>query len=60
MFTGSEGGKAMAITYTLIATAIFNHVDTQALLTRLLAQIADHKATRLVDLIAWCYAFMAA
>lgn len=61
MFAGSEGGgKAMAIAYTLIETAKLNNVDPQAWLTWVLAQIADHKITRLDELLPWRYAAGAA
>ena len=52
MFAGSEGGgKAMAIAFTLIETAKLNNVDPQAWLTSVLAQIADHKITRLDEFL---------
>ena len=61
MFAGSEGGgKAMAIAFTLIETAKLNKVDPQAWLTWVLAQIADHKITRLDELLPWRYAAQAA
>ncbi len=61
MFAGSEGGgKAMAIAYTLIETAKLNNVDPQAWLTWVLSQIADHKITRLDELLPWRYAAQAA
>jgi len=61
MFAGSEGGgKAMAIAFTLIETAKLNGVDPQAWLTWVLAQIADHKITRLDELLPWRYAAQAA
>jgi transposase len=61
MFAGSQGGgKAMAIAYTLIETAKLNKVDPQAWLTWVLAQIADHKITRLDQLLPWRYAAQAA
>lgn len=61
MFAGSEGGgKAMAIAFTLIETAKLNDVDPQAWLTWVLAQIADHKITRLDELLPWRYAAQAA
>src|SRR6056297_107929 len=63
MFSGSEGGgkaMAMAIAFTLIETAKLNKVDPQAWLTGVLAQIADHKITRLDDLTPWRYAAQAA
>lgn len=57
MFIGSEGGgKAAAIAYTLIETAKLNNVDPQAWLTWVLGQIADHKITRLDELMPWSYA----
>ena len=57
MFAGSEGGsKAMAIAFNLIETAKLNNVDPQAWLTWVLAQIADHKITRLDELFPWRYA----
>ena len=49
---GSEdGGKAAAIAYTLIESANMNDVDPQAWLTDVLARIADHKITRLDELL---------
>ncbi len=61
MFAGSEGGgKAMAIAYTLIETAKLDKVDPQAWLTWVLARIADHKITRLDQLMPWRYAASAA
>lgn len=60
-FAGSEGGgKAMAIAYTLIGTAKTNGVDPLAWLTDVLARIADHKITRLDELLPWSYAATAA
>ena len=57
MFAGSQGGgKALAIAFTLIETAKLNNVDPQAWLTWVLAQIADHKITRLDELLPWRYA----
>ena len=50
------GGKAAAIAYTLIETAKLNKVDPQAWLTHVLATIADHKITRLDELMPWRYA----
>ena len=61
LFVGSEGaGKAAAIAYTLIETAKLNKVDPQAWPTWVLAQIADHKITRLNELLPWRYAAIAA
>lgn len=60
LFVGSEGrGKAAAIAYTLIETAKLNSVDPQAWLTWVLARIADHKITRLDELLPWRYAAQA-
>ena len=61
LFVGSEGGgKAAAIAYTLIETAKLNGVDPQAWLTNVLGRIADHKITRLDELLPWRYAAGAA
>ncbi|WP_299893255.1 IS66 family transposase [uncultured Ruegeria sp.] len=61
LFAGSEGGgKAAAIAYTLIETAKLNKVDPQAWLTWVLAQIADHKITRIDELLPWRCAASAA
>ena len=61
IFAGSEGGgKAMAIAFTLIETAKLNKVDPQGWLTWVLGQIADHKITRLDELLPWRYAAQAA
>ncbi len=57
LFMGSErGGKSAAIAYTLIETAKLNGVDTQSWLTDVLARIADHKISKLDELIPWSYA----
>ena len=61
LFVGSEGGgKAAAIAYTLIETAKLNGVDPQAWLTDVLARIAEHKITRIDELLPWSYAAKAA
>ena len=61
LFVGPKGGgEAAAIAYTLIETAKLNGVDPQAWLTWVLAQIAEHKITRLDELIPWRYAAIAA
>ncbi len=61
LFVGSEGGgKSAAIAYTLIETAKLNGVDPQAWLTDVLKRIADHKITRLDELMPWSYAAAAA
>ena len=52
LFAGSErGGRSAAIVYTLIETAKLNGVDPQAWLTDVLGSIADHKITRLDELM---------
>ncbi len=57
IFVGSEGGgKAAAIAYTLVETAKLNGVDPQAWLTNILSRIADHKITRIDELLPWSYA----
>ncbi len=49
---GSEGeGRSATIAYTLIETAKLNSVDPQAWLTDVLGRIADHKITRLDELM---------
>ncbi len=56
MFAGSEnGGKAMAIAFTLIETAKLNKADPQAWLTWVLEHIADHKINRIDELMPWNY-----
>ena len=56
MFAGSQrGGKAMAIAFTLIETAKLNGIDPQAWLTDVLSRIADHKITKLDELMPWNY-----
>lgn len=61
LFVGSEGGgKVAAIAYPLIETARLNGIDPQAWLTNVLGRIADHKITRLDELLPWSYASVAA
>ena len=61
LFVGSEGGgKSAAIAYTLIESAKLNGVDPQAWLTDILGRIAEHKITRLDELLPWRYAAAAA
>jgi transposase len=61
LFVGSRGGgNAAAIAYTLVETAKLNGVDPQAWLTHVLGHIADHKITRLDELMPWRYAAEAA
>ena len=57
LFMGSEGGgKSAAIAYTLIETAKLNGVNPQAWLTNVLGRIAEHKITKLDELMPWRYA----
>ena len=51
-----RGGKSAVIAYTLIETVKLNGVDPQAWLTDTLARIADHKSTKLDQLMPWRYA----
>lgn len=61
LFAGSEGGgRSAAVAFTLIETAKLNGVDPQAWLTDVLGRIADHKITRIDDLLPWRYAAAAA
>ena len=54
LFMGSKGGgEAAAIAYTLIETARMNNVDPKVWLRWVLARVADHKMTRLEDLMPW-------
>ena len=54
LFVASEGaGKSAAIAHTLIETGKLNRVDPQAWLTDTLGRIADHKITRIDDLLPW-------
>ena len=61
LFAGSErGGRSAAIAYTLIETAKLNGVDPQGWLTDVLSRIADHKITRIDELLPWYCAAPAA
>ena len=56
LFIGSDsGGRSAAIAYTLIETAKLNGVDPQAWLIDVLARIADHKISRIDELLPWRY-----
>lgn len=53
-FCGSDaGGQRAAVVYTLIATAKFNDVDPRAWLGDVLARIANHPASRIIELLPW-------
>ena len=61
LFVGSEGGgRSAAIAYTLIETAKLNGINPQAWLSDVLGRIADHKITRIHELLPWRYAAAAA
>ena len=53
-FAGSdEGGRRVAVIYTLIATAKLNDIDPQAWLADVLARLPDHPAKRIHQLLPW-------
>jgi transposase len=54
------GGRSAAIAYPLIETAKLNGVDPQVWLTDVLSRIADHKITRIDELLPWRCAAAAA
>ncbi len=61
LFVGSTGGgRSAALAYTLIESAKLNGIDPQAWLTEVLSRIADHKITRIDELLPWRYAAVAA
>jgi hypothetical protein len=54
LFAGSDrGGQRAAVMYSLIVTARMNDVDPQAWLAHVLANIAQHPASRLDELLPW-------
>ena len=54
LFAGSDrGGRRAAVMYSLIVSAKMNDVDPQAWLAHVLANIAQHPATRLDELLPW-------
>lgn len=56
MLMGADrGGNSAAIAYTLIETAKLNKIDPQVWLTDVLSRIADHKITRIDELLPWSY-----
>ena len=57
--TGEEVNNFLN-SHTLIQTAKLNGVDPQAWLTDVLSRIADHKITRIDELLPWRYAAAAA
>ena len=56
LFIGSDaGGKAAAISYTLIETAKLNAVHPNDCLADTLARISDYKINKVDDLLPWCW-----
>lgn len=54
LFVGSDrGGERAAVMYTLIVTAKLNDIDPQAWLADVLERIADHRASKLDELLPW-------
>ena len=54
LFAGSDrGGQRAAIMYSLIVSAKMNDVDPQAWLAHVLANIAQHPANQLDELLPW-------
>ncbi|SIT45029.1 hypothetical protein BN2475_520007 [Paraburkholderia ribeironis] len=54
LFLGSDsGGERAAAMYSLIATCKLNGVNPRAYLEYVLTHIADHKITRIDELLPW-------
>ena len=54
LFAGSDrGGQRAAVLYSLIVSAKMNDIDPQAWLAHVLANIAQHPASRLDDFLSW-------
>ena len=54
LFAGSDrGGRRAAVMYSLIVSAKMNDVDPQAWLAHVLANIAQHPANRIDELLPW-------
>ena len=54
LFAGSDrGGERAAVMYSLIVSAKMNDIDPQAWLAHVLANIAQHPASRLDELLPW-------
>ena len=58
--TSAGGHLLAAIAYRLIETAKLNGVNPQAWLTDVLGRIAEHKITKLDELMPWRYAEVSA
>ena len=57
LFAGSDrGGQRAAVMYSLIVSAKMNDIDPQAWLAHVLANIAQHPASRLDELLPWNWA----
>ncbi|CAO3424131.1 Mobile element protein [Azospirillum doebereinerae] len=56
LFAGADiGGERAAAMYTLIETAKLNGLDPEAYLRDVIARIADHKITRIDELLPWSW-----
>ena len=54
MFAGSDaGGETAAAIYTITETAKLNGINPQVYLKNVLAQIQDHNAKKIADLLPW-------
>ncbi len=54
LFAGSDrGGERAAVILSLVQTAKLNDIDPQAWLADVLARIADHRSSRLHELLPW-------
>ncbi len=54
LFAGSDaGGDRAATIYSLIGTAKLNDLDPEAYLREVLTPIADHRVTRIAELLLW-------
>ena len=57
LFAGSDtGGMRAAAVYSLIETCKLNSIDPEAYLRDILARIADHKISRIDELLPWNWA----
>jgi transposase len=57
LFAGADsGGERAAAIYSIIATARLNDVEPEAYLRDVLARIAEHKITRIDELLPWAWA----